>query len=177
LFSAHGIEKHLYPSQQTRLNKSEKKIAYNKDQKEELDKAVINCIIKDSRPFGDFAKKGMQDFLQVALPGYKPPSRTTVAKSLKNKYKKYRCNLKEVLSKIDYIGLTSDMWKSRSGSNFLCLTGHFLNPSFEMVSLTLAFRRFYNRHTSENLSCFLMNQLISLGDYPNIFNFLKSKII
>ena len=59
LFHAHGIEKHLYPSQLARLKKSEKEIVFSKGHKEELDRAVINCIIKDSRPFGDFAKKGM----------------------------------------------------------------------------------------------------------------------
>jgi len=167
LFHAHEIEKHLYPSQLTRLKKGEKKVVFNKDQKEELDKAIINCIIKDSRPFADFAKKGMLNFLQVALPGFKPPSRTTITKSLKHKYKIYRSYLKEALSRTDHIGLTSDMWKNRSGSNFLCLTGHYLNRDFEMISFTLAFRRFYNRHTSENLSRFIINQLISLGDYLN----------
>lgn len=39
------------------------------DRKQELDDAAIDCIIIDSRPFGEFRRPGFEKFLSVACPG------------------------------------------------------------------------------------------------------------
>lgn len=45
------------------------------------------------------------------------------------------------LRKVDSIALTFDIWSARRGSNgFGCLTGHFINESFELKSLLLDHR-------------------------------------
>jgi hypothetical protein len=79
----------------------------------------------------------MRSFLKIAIPGYKPPHRKTVSKTLRLYYKNYREKLKNYLKDIPYLSCTTDLWKSRNGSYFLCLTGHFYDENFNFVSLTL----------------------------------------
>ena len=42
------------------------------------DEKHVNAIIIDSRPFDDFSREGMREFLATALPGYKPLHHTAV---------------------------------------------------------------------------------------------------
>jgi hypothetical protein len=79
----------------------------------------------------------MKAFLGVAIPGYTPPHRKTVSKTLRIYYKKYREKLRNYLQNILYISCTCDLWKSRNGSYFICLTGHFYDQDYNFVSLTL----------------------------------------
>ena len=37
----------------------------DKETSKKLNEAILECIIEDSRPFGDFRKKGMQEFLKL----------------------------------------------------------------------------------------------------------------
>ena len=69
----------------------------------------------------------------------------------------------ELFKKVDHIGLTTDMLANKNGSNFNCLTGHFFNKKFDYISITLAFRRFYKRHTSLNVQEYLEKELEKLG--------------
>jgi hypothetical protein len=57
----------MYPSQlkNTPQFKSEPENAMAKADKKRLDLAVVNCVIMDSRPFIDFHKPGMKQFLSV----------------------------------------------------------------------------------------------------------------
>ena len=56
----------------------------------ELNKALIDCIIRDKRPIDDFHKPGMLEFLNVLVPGYKPPEIHVIAKEISRRLKKYR---------------------------------------------------------------------------------------
>jgi len=56
----------------------------------------------------------MLRFLAVAVPGYKPLCRQTVSKNLQNRYKVIRKKIKEILERIKYVALTTDVWKSRT---------------------------------------------------------------
>ena len=59
----------------------------------------------------------MLRFLAVAVPGYKPLCRQTVSKNLQNRYKVIRKKIKEILERIKYVALTTDVWKSRTRMN------------------------------------------------------------
>lgn len=56
----------------------------------ELNKALIDCIIRDKRPIDDFHKPGMLKFLNALIPGYKPPEIHVIAKEISRILKKYR---------------------------------------------------------------------------------------
>ena len=63
--------------------------------KNELNNAVLNCIIKDGLSFSVFSKPGMKEYLSKAVPGYTPPHRVTIAKHIGGSYKHYRNQLKK----------------------------------------------------------------------------------
>ena len=56
---------YMYASQRppTIENKSLTKV--DKETSKKLNEALLECIIEDSRPFGDFRKKGMLEFLKL----------------------------------------------------------------------------------------------------------------
>jgi len=60
---------------------------YDPSKLAELDEAVVDCIIEDSRPFGDFSKPGLKKFINNAIPGYSAPSRFTIKRKINEKYK------------------------------------------------------------------------------------------
>jgi hypothetical protein len=57
----------LFESQRNQSVRNPKQIKPEK--KRELHEAAIDCIITDSRPFGDFRRLGMAKFLNVICPG------------------------------------------------------------------------------------------------------------
>ncbi|RNA27827.1 hypothetical protein BpHYR1_028262 [Brachionus plicatilis] len=72
----------LYASQVT----ASKKIEIDSQRRKELNKAVLECIIIDSRPFGDFSKSGMKHFLSKAVPGFTQQNRNLITKKLEKRY-------------------------------------------------------------------------------------------
>ncbi len=79
----------------------------------------------------------MLRFLAVAVPGYKPLCRQTVSKNLQNRYKVIRKKIKEILERIKYVALTTDVWKSRTRMSYICLTGHFFDKNYKYRSIVL----------------------------------------
>ena len=61
----------------------------NKTEKKELHKAILDAIIIDSRPFGDFRKDGMARLLHKVAKGFKPRDRHTNSKYFKKEYTVY----------------------------------------------------------------------------------------
>jgi hypothetical protein len=115
--------------------------------KRQLDEAAIRSIIMDARPFGDYRRAGMQSFLQVAVPGYYGPSSRTVKRNLARLYVKKRQVVKDEISNINSVSITTDLWKSARNRCFLCVTVHFISAStFESCGKILSFRHFRGRH-------------------------------
>lgn len=158
----HQLMEVLYPSQ--RLNYQPKTQLLSSDFKKQLDDALIYSIIKDSRPFGDFRKVGFQRFLQLVLPGtnYKGPHRLTIRKRLTVLYRSHRSKLIEELSMIKHISLTVDAWTSPRRAHFICITAHYFDKDFELVSRIIAFRRFIGRTFAMRLRRFISNELRKL---------------
>lgn len=55
------------------------------EEKNLLHRAVVDCILTDTRPFNDFNKAGIKVFLQKIRPAYKAPSRHWVRKCITKK--------------------------------------------------------------------------------------------
>ena len=67
----------MLPSQLERFRKGlAPAVDFNYD-KEALEDALLDALIKDGRPYGDFNKKVIKRFLEIAIPNYKPPHRQT----------------------------------------------------------------------------------------------------
>lgn len=103
----------------------------------------------------------MRAFLARALPGYIPPTRQTTTKQMRWLYAEYRAKLKLLLVKYNHMAITTDMWRSRAGHQFACLTVHFFNDDYELISLPLSFRRFYGRNTANRLKDYIQREFIA----------------
>ena len=65
----HNLKQYQYEShKKITIKQSE----ISPSRKNEIDQAIIDCVIEDGRPFGDFSKPGMLKLLAVVAPGYKP---------------------------------------------------------------------------------------------------------
>ena len=125
--------------------------------KQEIDKALIECVILDSRPFGDFSKPGMKKFLNVLHPGYKPPTRKTITSKLSIFYNKYKRQLIDIFKKIQHIALTTDVWKAKNNFYYVCLTAHFMDSQMKYESMIISFRKFFGRHYSSRIKKWISN--------------------
>lgn len=153
LGSVHGRRDLLYDSQKKDF--ATKTPSLPPEVKKELDEKLINAIIIDSRPFGDFSRPGMKMFLTAAIPQYKPLHRTTISRRLAVLYKEHRQSLKKVLSNIPHVSLTTDIWRSNRSRYFISLTGHFFDADFKLICITLGFRLIRGRHISKRLKKFI----------------------
>ena len=131
-------------------------------QRKELNEAVISCIIKDSRSFDDFRKKGMLEFLNKAIPGYVPPHRLTVREHIIRRYQQHKKNLRKVFAKVQEVALTCDVWQNSRGTHFISITAHFFDVRYNSVCLTIGFRQIIGDHISERLRCYILYELRSL---------------
>ena len=131
--------------------------------KKKLDEKQINSIIIDSRPFGDYSRPGMREFLATAIPGYKPLHRTTVRRRLHTRYIAHRQTLRKVLERVSDLTLTTDIWKDRRNRFYICITGHFFDEKYNFISLTLSFRLIRGRHMAVRLAEFIKHEIISLN--------------
>lgn len=159
LFREHSLEKYLYPSQRIALKidqTTESKI--DKKKKSELDKSLIDCVIEDGRCFVDFGKDGMSKFPAVAIPGYKPPCRQTIAKNL-SRFADYFQSLKENLLRIKKISLTLDMSRSKNLVSFLTITAHFFDKNLRYFSLVISYKQFNGQHLSRKIEDFINKEL------------------
>lgn len=131
------------------------RVPFPDEKKRQLDEAAIDCIIIDSRPWGDFRQKGMQRFLQIATPGYFGPCSRTVQRKLSNLYFNKKEEFKIKLATIPSVSLTADMWRSKKNRHYLCITVHFIDELHVSKSHVLSFRKFHGRHTGDKIYSYL----------------------
>lgn len=133
----------------------------------ELHEAAISCIIRDGHSFGLFRQPGMSQFLATAVPGYRRPHRKTVKRNISSLYSLYTKKLRSFLSKVNFIALTTDLWRSSKRTYFNSLTGHVFTDAYESVPIVLGCRRIIGRHLSSTIERYLCFELNRLGITPD----------
>lgn len=137
--------------------------ALSDEKKRKLYEATINCIILDSRPWGDFKRIGMQQFLRAAVPGYTGPASRTVQRNLSKLYKEKKEDFKNELSETPNLSITADLRKSEERRDYLCITAHWMSGDFLSESKVLSFRNFNGRHCGKSIRTH-MEQIINEFD-------------
>ena len=70
MYTKHGCDNFLYPSQKKRILATQESFTLvDRKRCRELDKALVDCVIHDGRSFNDFRKEGFVNFLKIAVPG------------------------------------------------------------------------------------------------------------
>ncbi|CAF1550187.1 unnamed protein product, partial [Rotaria sordida] len=126
LHSTSTLIRHLRDAHELDEFKSKEKLVYRSKQKhmpvklkKKLDRALITTIIEDERSFGDFLKSGFQKFIQLTLPGDKPPHWNFVSTQLKRLHTKHFFIMINSLSKLLSISVSTDFWYDKKGISFL----------------------------------------------------------
>ncbi|CAF3741681.1 unnamed protein product [Rotaria sp. Silwood1] len=162
--SVHQVPNVLYASQTNDGSNVQVPIpGISPERKLELHTAAVDCILRDGLAFGVFRQPGMRRFLQKAVPGYAGPNRKTVRQKIAKIYSSYTTKLRSVLSKVDFIALTCDLWRSSKRVHYISLTGHVFNTKYETVPIVLGCRRIIGRHLSTTIERYIEFELKRLN--------------
>ncbi|KAJ8958369.1 hypothetical protein NQ314_006430 [Rhamnusium bicolor] len=119
--------------------------------------AIIFMICRDNQPISIVENEGFKELLRQVAPHYKIPHRSTITRMLESKYHFLSELIKEQLSKIENITLTTDVWTdTMQGRSFLGVTAHFAEDT-TLNSVILGVHQLEDRHTGEYLSQQLTN--------------------
>lgn len=117
---------------------------------------ILFMICRDSEPISVVENEGFQYLMKLVAPLYKIPSRRTFDELLDKKYEFVSNMLKEKLSGIQYICLTTDVWtETHQTRSFLGVTAHYVSndtDDLKLQGVTLGVYELEERHTGENLA-------------------------
>jgi hypothetical protein len=106
----------------------------------------------------------MQHFLQAAFDGsYKGPCTKTVRSTLEQMYSNYRQDLRTVMTKIQYVSLTADMWLNSRKQSYICVTAHVMTNVYESVPVLIGFRRLKGSHTADSIRNYIEYEIKRSG--------------
>ncbi|KYM97822.1 Zinc finger BED domain-containing protein 1 [Cyphomyrmex costatus] len=109
-------------------------------------------ILKDLQPLSIVEDEGFRRLLKILAPLYTVPSRMTITSRIDEKFVALSSIVKEKLTGIDNIVLTSDIWTDKYNSkSYLCLTAHFIEGT-KIESINLGVRLLEEAHNAIYLS-------------------------
>ncbi|XP_064464290.1 zinc finger BED domain-containing protein 4-like [Ornithodoros turicata] len=126
--------------------------------KEALDAKVARMIAVDLQPFSIINDRGFLELMTEAVPGYTPPSRTSLSRTIIPKlYDDTRRKVQEELraafeNGMESISFTSDMWTSCANEAYISLTCHFLDSAYCLKHYHLNTSYFSGRHTAAKIA-------------------------
>lgn len=113
-------------------------------------KILAKWLCSSSRPIQLVEDEGFQELIEFLAPEFQVPSRKTITKVIAELYEEKKQETKDILSKVDYVSVTTDGGTSSNAVSFLDLNVHFIDENMELRSQTLGVRENAEEHTSEN---------------------------
>nr|XP_054590355.1 zinc finger BED domain-containing protein 4-like [Nothobranchius furzeri] len=121
--------------------------------KQAVDDAVVNMIIKDCQPLTIVENEGFRELLKLIAPSYVLPSRKVIKDLVSQKYEEEKEKTKKDLQSVIAVSLTADMWTSINMEAYLAVTCHYVDKeSHELCSSVLGVQHFPQKHTAENMA-------------------------
>jgi hypothetical protein len=125
------------------------------EEEKDIDLCVLELMTQDFQPFSIVEDKAFKKLLSKAIPGYKLPSRKTLAnKLLPAEYAECLAKTKSlVLNNCESICLTVDCWSSRNMEAYMAVTGHFFDTSsLQFESVLIQCSAFEGSHTGSRIA-------------------------
>ncbi|CAF3046274.1 unnamed protein product [Rotaria socialis] len=132
-----------------------------------LNESTINAIVQDGLAFDTFRRPGMAKFLYVAIPGYVAPHRKTIRRRIATLYSFYTKKLRNLLPRLGFLALTSDIWKNSRQVHFIALTAHAFTRNYEQVPIVIGCRRIIGQHLASSIERYIKYELDRIGIKPN----------
>ena len=127
--------------------------------------ALCNMVIVDELSFKFVEGEGFKNFISVACPRFKVPSRWTVSKDCYNEYLGGRLNMKKIFLKHcerQRVSITTDNWTSIQRINYMCITAHYIDSEWKLHKNIISFVPITS-HKGEHIAKTLENCLLDWG--------------
>ncbi|CAI6376400.1 unnamed protein product [Macrosiphum euphorbiae] len=129
-----------------------------------IDQQITRFIVKHFHPFSLVEQVEFRKLIKMLVPNYTVPTRKTVANSLlmqlyESVYQKVKLDVQNVSA----VSITTDAWTSTNNQSFMSVTVHFINSDTQLCSRLLGCFSFTERHTSDELSKFLLSVVNDWG--------------
>ncbi|XP_066590577.1 E3 SUMO-protein ligase ZBED1-like [Prorops nasuta] len=118
---------------------------------------ILFMIAKDNLPFKTVEKEGFKLLMKEIIPLFKIPNRQTVTNLMEEKYEVLSDIIKNELSQIKHLSLTTDIWTDPLNTkSYIGLTAHYILNNIHKT-VTIGVTGLNERHTSENIETWLMS--------------------
>ena len=112
---------------------------------------LLFMLTKDKMPYSTVENEGFKTFVRYIAPLYKIPSRLTTTKMMEDKYDVLSEIVKNELSTVQSISLTSDIWTdTMNNKRYLGVTSHYIYGD-KHKSVILGVTELAEQHTSSNI--------------------------
>lgn len=92
-------------------------------EKTKLDVAVLKMIVGDMQPFSIVEHRGFKELVALLAPNYALPSRTNLSHAhLERKYDEMKGKVAKILSQVEAVCLTTDIWTARTMQPYINIT-------------------------------------------------------
>ncbi|XP_052117558.1 zinc finger BED domain-containing protein RICESLEEPER 2-like [Arachis duranensis] len=127
-------------------------------------KKLAQAIAKHDLAFSFVEYEGIRDWINYISPTIIMPSRNTLVSDLQMIYSTEKEKLRQKMSRIpNRICLISDVWTASTTEGYICLTAHFVDENWRLVSKILNFCRMIPPHTGTDMEAVLFNSLKQWG--------------
>ncbi|XP_020981409.1 zinc finger BED domain-containing protein RICESLEEPER 2-like [Arachis duranensis] len=134
-------------------------------------KKLAQAIAKHDFAFSFVEYESIRDWINYISPTIIMPSRNTLVSDLQMIYSTEKEKLRQKMSRIpNRICLTSDVWTASTTEGYICLTAHFVDENWRLVSKILNFCRMITPHTGTNMEAVLFNSLKQWGIDKKVFS-------
>lgn len=121
--------------------------------KRTIDKQLLHLFTDTFQPFRIVEEKAFRSFVAALNPSYELPTRHTISRTLiPAMYEQCIHETHNVLKNVRKVCVTTDCWTSINNESYMGVTVHFLDETFNPVSLLLECSTLPVAHTSINLA-------------------------
>ena len=99
------------------------------------------------------------DLIAYLEPGYRIPSDTHVTHLIERLYVSVKTEVVKLLSNIEFLSITGDIWTSIATDSYLTVTVHYINENWEMLSIALGTLPLSESHTGQNIQSWVKELL------------------
>ncbi|CAF4052930.1 unnamed protein product, partial [Rotaria magnacalcarata] len=143
--SCHKIPNVLFKSQ-IYDNSKPNLTTISSERRKDLNDSIINAVVQD---------------------GYLAPHRKTIRRQIATLYSLYTKKLRNLVLRLGFLSLTSDIWKNSRQVHFIALTAHAFTSNYEHVPIVIGCRRIIGQHTSVSIERYIKYELDRIGIKPS----------
>ncbi|XP_073728840.1 E3 SUMO-protein ligase ZBED1-like [Misgurnus anguillicaudatus] len=121
------------------------------------------------QPLSVVEDKGFRAFVNTLDPKYRIPCRQTTKQLILERYSKEKQALKDQLTAVQSVCLTTDLWTSVAMESYISVTAHYISDDFSLQSKLLEVEGFEGRHTADAIATHLRSIILEWGLQDKVF--------